>query len=243
MRHAIADVGSRKTFGGILASHVLGIIRVGVKGLDKVGPGKGKPRTGEHSGRPHPNLKIRRGLKADLEPIEKWLRLDVSRTEQSCSIQFELSPGELAQKILSPDGTENVGEQRNSIRRHVIQLQHEERFRIVAQQKRTRITRSEPPTLFADRDLKIVEIHPDRALDDSKTIDARSRIGYGKSKVRVGNCRQSLSRIGRRTWSMLGLTAEVEEKRAKHGVATHSGHVVEPLSVGSPVVVDDRLPK
>src|ERR1700751_915282 len=72
---------------------------------------------------------------------------------------------------------------RNVDRRNQIQTQHGYRFSIVAEQKWTPESWSEPQTLFSEGELKVIKCDTDRTVQQTKTIDGSNRIRQRRRTV------------------------------------------------------------
>src|SRR3954451_13654730 len=86
--HAVGEVESRKAFSRILGD--AGLVRV--VGAKEVAPGERKSGAAEHSRNAHAKFQVRGGLKADLGPMNKRLRVDL-RADEMCIREHPLLSG------------------------------------------------------------------------------------------------------------------------------------------------------
>src|SRR5207244_11451127 len=87
------------------------------------------------------------------------------------SIEFETMSIEPAQKILRTRIAEKLRQQREMVGRHVVQFQRKHGLGIVAHQQWPRACHAPPMALLASRNLKIVELDRDRAVQKIESID------------------------------------------------------------------------
>ena len=78
-----------------------------IKSPDKVTESERKPGTSELSGKSDSHFQVRSGFKTEFASVQKRLRRNATWPKKLISIQLELMPGQLPEKILDSHGSQN----------------------------------------------------------------------------------------------------------------------------------------
>src|SRR5579872_1259691 len=170
MRNAIGKISLGNSLTGIVRRRV----GVDVVGAKKIAKGHRKPGATEHRGNAHTKLEIWSWLKADLfsmyEGLGNNIRTDdagIAGIGLACrnDARFPVMPRQLADEEFRPKGTQYPGKTRNFVGLDVVNPKHGKGRRVVAHKKRSRIPRSQPCTLLSERELHVIDVERNRAVE------------------------------------------------------------------------------